>query len=193
LITDYRSNLSADWTGQEDPQDSQTKKKAEEPKLTLFGVLNAIDGVSAPEGHILMMTTNHKDSLDDALLRPGRIDEDIEFNYACREQIRDLYKKIYRPIRKVAEDSFDQTLIAKLAEKFADQVPEYKLSPAQIQQYLLRLRFEPEKAVHGVTAWLAEQNVQKHSFEKVNLEERAGGLVTFASTSTLNETNDRGD
>lgn len=42
--------------------------------MSLSGLLNAIDGVGAHEGHVLVMTTNYPDVLDDALKRPGRID-----------------------------------------------------------------------------------------------------------------------
>ncbi len=42
--------------------------------LTLSGLLNAIDGVGARDNRILIITTNHPDKLDKALIRPGRID-----------------------------------------------------------------------------------------------------------------------
>lgn len=42
--------------------------------VTLSGLLNAIDGLTAREGRILFMTSNHPDTLDPALIRPGRID-----------------------------------------------------------------------------------------------------------------------
>lgn len=55
--------------------------------LTFSGFLNAIDGVRSQEGRIIVMTTNFKDKLDPALLRPGRIDEMYEINYASHYQI----------------------------------------------------------------------------------------------------------
>lgn len=42
--------------------------------LTLSALLNSIDGAFAKEGRILIMTTNHPEKLDPALLRPGRAD-----------------------------------------------------------------------------------------------------------------------
>lgn len=55
--------------------------------LTFSGFLNSIDGVRSQEGRIIIMTTNFKERLDPALLRPGRIDESYEINYASRYQI----------------------------------------------------------------------------------------------------------
>ena len=46
--------------------------KQKKPNLTLSGVLNAIDGVESSEAQIMIMTTNFKEHLDPALIRPGR-------------------------------------------------------------------------------------------------------------------------
>ena len=48
---------------------------------TLSDILNAIDGVTTGQNLIFIFTTNHKDKLDAALLRPGRVDLDIELGY----------------------------------------------------------------------------------------------------------------
>ncbi len=45
-----------------------------EESVTLAGILNAIDGLASRENRILIITSNHADRLDPALLRPGRID-----------------------------------------------------------------------------------------------------------------------
>ena len=42
--------------------------------VTLGGLLNALDGVATPQGIYVIMTTNHPDKLDKALIRDGRID-----------------------------------------------------------------------------------------------------------------------
>src|SRR5215470_2183574 len=42
--------------------------------VTLSGLLNVLDGFQAPNGVLFVMTTNHIEELDKALLRPGRID-----------------------------------------------------------------------------------------------------------------------
>jgi chaperone BCS1 len=48
----------------------QKKKKG----VTFSGFLNALDGVRSKDGTILIMTTNHREKLDPALIRPGRCD-----------------------------------------------------------------------------------------------------------------------
>lgn len=41
------------------------------------------------------MTTNHKDKLDPALLRPGRADLHVELNYASEKQMKNLLMKFF--------------------------------------------------------------------------------------------------
>merc|ERR1711972_747824 len=50
-------------------------------KLNLSGLLNVLDGVVDTPERILIMTTNHPEMLDPALVRPGRIDKKILLGY----------------------------------------------------------------------------------------------------------------
>lgn len=63
--------------------------------VTLSGLLNVIDGIAASEGRILVMTTNHPDKLDAALLRPGRVDMSVAFGYTSEDDIEELFSSIY--------------------------------------------------------------------------------------------------
>lgn len=49
--------------------------KADPTPITLSAMLNALDGAFAREGRILVMTTNHPEKIDQALIRPGRADK----------------------------------------------------------------------------------------------------------------------
>ncbi|KAJ5801721.1 uncharacterized protein N7518_003789 [Penicillium psychrosexuale] len=82
------AGVEADGTAAKD----DTKKKG---GITLSGLLNVIDGVAASEGRILIMTTNHINKLDPALLRPGRVDMKISFGYTSEADIKELFISIY--------------------------------------------------------------------------------------------------
>ena len=75
-------------------------------RITLSGLLNALDGISAQEGRLLFATTNRYDTLDPALTRPGRMDLHVEFRLASQYQARELYKRFFVPDTpdKVVED-----------------------------------------------------------------------------------------
>lgn len=51
--------------------------------MTLSGLLNFVDGLwsSCGDERIIIFTTNHKERLDPALLRPGRMDMHIHMSY----------------------------------------------------------------------------------------------------------------
>lgn len=71
-------------------------------RITLSGLLNALDGISAQEGRILFATTNRYHTLDPALTRPGRMDLHVEFRLASCYQAMELYKHFYLP--RTSED-----------------------------------------------------------------------------------------
>lgn len=77
-------------------QYSDASEKKKKGTLSLSGLLNTLDGVASQEGRILFMTTNHKDKLDDALIRPGRIDRKFEIKLADKTVTRDLFRFIFR-------------------------------------------------------------------------------------------------
>lgn len=65
--------------------------------ISLSGLLNAIDGVASHEGRVLVMTTNFPEKLDDALIRPGRVDMKVAFTMATCSQIQELFVRMYSP------------------------------------------------------------------------------------------------
>jgi len=69
--------------------------------ITFSALLNTLDGVARRHKLITFITTNYIDNLDSALLRPGRIDKIINFTYASKDQIKEMFYK-FRP-----NDNFD--------------------------------------------------------------------------------------
>lgn len=64
--------------------------------LKLSSLLNIMDGISEDDGRILIMTSNRWDKLDDALIRPGRIDIEIELGYIDEEILNDYTQHCYK-------------------------------------------------------------------------------------------------
>jgi chaperone BCS1 len=64
-------------------------------RISLSALLNIIDGVAATEGRILIMTTNHLEKLDAALIRPGRVDMTIKFDLATTDMITTIFRGIF--------------------------------------------------------------------------------------------------
>ncbi|KAL9093804.1 MAG: hypothetical protein Q9159_000106 [Coniocarpon cinnabarinum] len=140
--------------------------------ITLSGLLNAIDGVASQEGRILVMTSNDPESLDSALIRPGRVDKQVYFGYATRYHTRQLFNQMFVgdethdstnntaafDDEKRSETSHDRsrhtaTEIDLMATKFAELLPEAMFSPAEIQGFLLMRRKSPQKALDDAPRW----------------------------------------
>jgi chaperone BCS1 len=116
------------------------------PRITLSTLLNVIDGAAAKEGRILVMTTNSPESLDKALVRPGRVDKQVLFPPMSRQSA----SRIFTRMLSVGKD---RTEIEKLAEAFASNLPDGEITPAEIQGFLLDHRNSPEDAVKNVEKW----------------------------------------
>ena len=74
--------------------------------VSLFGLLNCLDGIITKNGLIVFMTTNYKDRLDSAILRPGRSDVDVEFSHADEVQIGKMYDHYTNGDARVSREKF---------------------------------------------------------------------------------------
>ncbi|EED11654.1 mitochondrial chaperone bcs1, putative [Talaromyces stipitatus ATCC 10500] len=151
-------------------------------RLTLSSLLNAIDGVIATEGRILIMTTNHKDKLDPALIRPGRVDMTVSFEYPNFDSIKRLFLLMYSessseehgvqqsalphcrqcPQFQSSPPAGDSVITPKdeleiLAKRFAGLLPEKTHSQAHILNYLKTYSGEPEDAVTMAAGYFKEE------------------------------------
>jgi chaperone BCS1 len=109
----------------------EQREKADEnakDAVTFAGLLNALDGLTAPEGRILIMTTNHFDKLDPALIRPGRADKHYFIDNASSVQLEQMARRFYPDITNEQ--------VARLLSKFPDKT----ISMAAMQEYCLRYR-----------------------------------------------------
>jgi mitochondrial chaperone BCS1 len=87
---------SNDWKVSDLAKALKSEKNNDEKKgISLSGLLNAIDGVASHEGRVLIMTTNVPESLDEALIRPGRVDLQVKFTNATRGQAQELFIRMY--------------------------------------------------------------------------------------------------
>ena len=90
-------------------------------KLSLSYLLNIIDGTMSPENVIFIMTTNHSEQLDPALIRPGRMDISIKIDKCCRYQLQQIYYDLYGK---------------QLSEKILGKFKEYQFMTAEVIMHL---------------------------------------------------------
>lgn len=76
--------------GDAEKTSSLFKPKEDADKLDLSGILNVLDGVVDTPGRILIMTTNHPEALDPALVRPGRVDLKLRLGHVAEAEAREM-------------------------------------------------------------------------------------------------------
>ncbi|KAK8038358.1 hypothetical protein PG994_015125 [Apiospora phragmitis] len=84
------------------PKEPAMARLVEPPSLDV--VLNVLDGVSSDKGRLVIMTTNRPDALDDALIRPGRVDLRIHYPLASAKVAQDMFYRFFGPEVDEAED-----------------------------------------------------------------------------------------
>jgi chaperone BCS1 len=111
------------------------------PTVTFSGLLNALDGVASAEERIIFLTTNHIERLDEALVRPGRIDMTVRLGDATAYQIEHLWDRFYSDL--------DTAGIAK--EQFMERAKELgivgNVSTAALQGLFLYNKGDPGGAI----------------------------------------------
>lgn len=97
-------------------------------QVTLSGLLNFVDGLWSSCGNerIIVFTTNYKERLDPALLRPGRMDVHIHMSYCIPAGFKVLASN-YLEIE-------DHILFKEIEEL----IQEIKVTPAEIAEQLMR-------------------------------------------------------
>jgi len=87
-----------------------------EIQRTLMELLNQMDGFDSLGQVKMIMATNRPDTLDPALLRPGRLDRKIEIPLPNEQARLEILKIHARPIAKRGE--IDYEAVVKLSDSF---------------------------------------------------------------------------
>lgn len=97
-------------------------------QVTLSGLLNFVDGLwsSCGDERIIVFTTNHKEKLDPALLRPGRMDVHVHMSYCTPSGFRQLAFN-YLGIKEHS-----------LFRDIEEAIQETQVTPAEVAEQLLK-------------------------------------------------------
>ena len=79
----------------DDSKDASEEKPDDKHKVDLSFLLNLLDGVLENPGRIVIMTSNFPDTLDSALIRPGRIDVIAKFRNCTNQTVIDMIEFFY--------------------------------------------------------------------------------------------------
>ncbi|GMQ09474.1 hypothetical protein CsSME_00052843 [Camellia sinensis var. sinensis] len=143
--------------------------------VTLSGLLNFIDGLWSSCGaeRIIVFTTNHKDKLDSALLRPGRMDVHIHMSYCTPCGLKMLASNYLG----ITEHPLFLEAEALIEMK--------KVTPAEIGEQLMKSD-EPERALRGLIRFLEEKKEKENEEIKApKVEQKASGSEVMPEVSKI--------
>ncbi|KAK8949130.1 hypothetical protein KSP39_PZI005046 [Platanthera zijinensis] len=111
-----------------DGEEGEEETESHDSDVTLSGLLNFIDGLwsTSREERIIVLTTNYKDRLDPALLRPGRMDMHIHMGYCGPDSFRVLASNYH---------AIDEH---PLFEEIDCLLKEVEATPAEVAEELMR-------------------------------------------------------
>mmetsp|Transcript_8945 Transcript_8945/g.11179 ORF Transcript_8945/g.11179 Transcript_8945/m.11179 type:complete len:748 (-) Transcript_8945:392-2635(-) len=100
-------------------------------QLTLSGLLNVLDGVVDTPERILIMTTNHPEILDPALIRPGRVDKKLMLGYMKAPDVIHMLEHYFQCTLKAEQRT---RLEVAVSGNKSLGFPVLNLTPAQVEQ-----------------------------------------------------------
>jgi len=87
---------AAEINPNENDENKKPEQKVEEKtEIKLSDLLEAFDGVLEMKGRMMVMTTNHLERLDPALIRPGRVNLSLEFKRCTKESIGEFFETFF--------------------------------------------------------------------------------------------------
>ncbi len=118
-------------------------------RVSYSGLLDALDGVASADERILFMTTNHIDALDEALIRPGRVDIQQYFGQCTVAMMQRMFQRFYYDVSSPIDDQLSIEF-GRLIEERISTSSDKRPSPAQIQGHLLVHKHSAQAAVDNV-------------------------------------------
>jgi chaperone BCS1 len=141
--------------------------------VTLSGLLNFIDGLwsSCGDERIIVFTTNHKEKLDSALLRPGRMDVHVHMSYCTPCGFRVLAAN-YLGIKEHL-----------LFEEIEESIKTTQVTPAEVAEQLIKsdehdivlnglIEFLKVKKIENEEAKAKKNETEESDKEKQSAQER---------------------
>uniref|UniRef100_A0A0D9YBG0 AAA+ ATPase domain-containing protein n=1 Tax=Oryza glumipatula TaxID=40148 RepID=A0A0D9YBG0_9ORYZ len=165
----------------EEGQES-SKSNPSEDKVTLSGLLNFVDGLWSTSGEerIIVFTTNYKERLDPALLRPGRMDMHVHMGYCCPESFRILASNYH---------SIDNHATYPEIEEL---IKEVMVTPAEVAEVLMR-NDDTDVALEGLIQFLKRKKDVGKEGKTENVEQVVKAEETEKGTMKKNDVPEKQD
>ncbi|KAF6079527.1 SPG7 matrix AAA peptidase subunit, paraplegin [Phyllostomus discolor] len=143
-----------------------------EEEQTLNQLLVEMDGMGTTDHVIVLASTNRADILDNALLRPGRLDRHVFIDLPTLQERREIFEQHLKSLKLTQASSFYSQRLAELTPGFSGTAKRSKILSKEEQKVVAF-----HESGHALVGWLLEHT---EAVMKVSIAPRTNAALGFA-------------
>uniref|UniRef100_A0A8C8CLT7 AAA+ ATPase domain-containing protein n=1 Tax=Oncorhynchus tshawytscha TaxID=74940 RepID=A0A8C8CLT7_ONCTS len=143
-----------------------------EEEQTLNQLLVEMDGMGTTDHVIVLASTNRADILDNALMRPGRLDRHIFIDFPTLQERKEIYEQHLKILKLTHPASSYSLRLAELTPGFSGSVKKSKILSKEEQKIVAF-----HESGHALVGWLLEHT---EALMKVSIAPRTNAALGFA-------------
>uniref|UniRef100_A0A673UW46 SPG7 matrix AAA peptidase subunit, paraplegin n=1 Tax=Suricata suricatta TaxID=37032 RepID=A0A673UW46_SURSU len=143
-----------------------------EEEQTLNQLLVEMDGMGTTDHVIVLASTNRADILDNALLRPGRLDRHVFIDLPTLQERREIFEQHLRSLKLTRASGFYSQRLAELTPGFSGTAKKSKILSKEEQKVVAF-----HESGHALVGWLLEHT---EAVMKVSIAPRTNAALGFA-------------
>uniref|UniRef100_A0A3P8UH77 SPG7 matrix AAA peptidase subunit, paraplegin n=1 Tax=Cynoglossus semilaevis TaxID=244447 RepID=A0A3P8UH77_CYNSE len=142
-----------------------------EEEQTLNQLLVEMDGMGTTDHVIVLASTNRADVLDNALMRPGRLDRHIFIDLPTLQERKEIYEQHLKNLKLTQPANFYSLRLAELTPGFSGSVKKSKILSKEEQKIVAF-----HESGHALVGWLLEHT---EAVMKVSIAPRTNAALGF--------------
>ena len=172
----------------------QERKSKDESKnmITFSAILNVLDGITSTEGQIIIMSSNYKNVLDKALIRPGRIDYMFEFDFMKKSEMKKMFLNFCYIDEHIKLEKYQKTIQGDgINEEEKPKIVKSKTTPKDEQTTKFEAFYNEFKSLGiNITACLLQGFLLKYFNDPDGSIENIENLKEMYDEHNMKEDND---
>uniref|UniRef100_D3YXB7 SPG7, paraplegin matrix AAA peptidase subunit n=1 Tax=Mus musculus TaxID=10090 RepID=D3YXB7_MOUSE len=143
-----------------------------EEEQTLNQLLVEMDGMGTTDHVIVLASTNRADVLDNALMRPGRLDRHVFIDLPTLQERREIFEQHLKGLKLTQPSSFYSQRLAELTPGFSGTAKKSKILSKEEQRVVAF-----HESGHALVGWLLEHT---EAVMKVSIAPRTNAALGFS-------------
>ncbi len=131
-----------------------SRDKSRDNIVSFSCILNFLDGIYSKDDLVTIITTNHLEKLDKALIRPMRIEKIINFTYCSKYQYSIIFEKFF-------EDK------KELSQKVWKMIKNKKFTTSMLQNWFIKYMYDGEELLDNLKYF--EEIIETSSEKETNM------------------------